>query len=328
MNRLALFIAGGLVLAAAPGCQSPKCGPGTQLQQQANGDVLCVAVAVTKGETECDADGGVMLRDGNKCVSDTQCGPGTTRDATSHECVPLQQVAHEPPVCATPSSGHVCIHGTVRHLVDGSYLAGETVHLRLFAPTDFVGDSNPSPRAELDASDTFIFDNLATPGQYVMILVGDAAAAPGSYRTAGVSGPVSDGHSLRIDAWALKAADYAAWALPASFDSQGALFYRFFNDPAPPDDAHTPTETHPLAGITLIDGNTKATAAGAQYLGATLAAVDDAASVTDASGGVLVTTTNQFGATYTGSGGGITWQGKQGLPLPHVVQVDFFHPTP
>jgi hypothetical protein len=323
MIRLTL----GVALLAAAGCSAARCGPGTQLAQADNGDVVCVSVTVAHGETACDADGGVQLVDGNRCVAETQCGPGTTLDPISHQCLAVAQGSHDPPVCATPASGHICVNGTLRNLVDGSYLANQTVRVSLYDASSFLNNPTPPALAEVDATDTFRFSAVPTPGMYLLIVTHDSTGAPGVYQATGIGGNVTDGQSLRVDGYVVAKAQYTAWSLPAAFDSQGALLYRFFNDPSPPPAARTPTETHPVAGVVLIDGNTAAAAAGARYVGATLAATEAGATVTGAAGAVFMTSAG-FG-TYTGRGGGVTtWEAHQALPIPHLVQVDFLHPQP
>jgi hypothetical protein len=322
MNRLALAVA--LVATALAGCTGPTCGPGTKLGQKDNGDPVCLPVTVERGETECDADGGVQLVDGNRCVAQLQCGPGTRLDSTGHQCIPVAQASHEPPACATPSSGHICVNGTLRHLVDGSFLSGESVRVSLYDASSFLGNPMPMALAETDASDTFVLPDVPTPGMYVLLVTHDKSGASATLQATGIGGQVVDAHSLRLDGYVLTQAEYAAWSLPGTFDSQGALFYRFFNDPAPPSNARTPTETHPVAGATLLDASMQP-AAGARYFGATLAATDGAASVTGASGAVVVTASGF--ANFTGRGGNVTtWEAHQALPIPHLLQVDFLHP--
>jgi hypothetical protein len=326
MNRLALGVA--TLAAALAGCSGHPCGPGTHLGQADNGDAVCLPVTVAHGETECDADGGVELVDGNRCIAQVQCGPGTKLDPQSHECIPVALAGHEPPVCATPTSGHICVNGTLRHLLDGSYLSGETVRVSLYDPTNFIGNPAPAALAEADSSDTFTFSDVPTPGGgYVLLVTHDLGASPGSFRATGIGGTVIDGRSLRLDGYVVSSVQWSAWSLPSSFDSQGALLYRFFDDPAPPQAARTPTETHPVAGVTLRDSGTMSAAAGARYFGATLAATDGTAGVTAASGAVVVTAASF--ANYTGSGGNVTtWEAHQALPIPHILQLDFLHPQP
>jgi hypothetical protein len=324
MNSLALGIAALATVLA--GCAGRACGPGTKLGQNDQGDPVCLPVTVEHGDTECDADAGVQLIDGNRCVSQLQCGPGTRLDGVSHQCVPVVQASHEPPVCATPQSGHICVNGTLRHLVDGSFLSGEVVRVSLYDASSFLGNPTPQALAETDASDTFVLPDVPTPGMYVLLVTHDRSGTSATLQATGIGGQVVDAHSLRLDGYVLRQAEYAAWALPASFDSQGGLFYRFFDDPAPPSSARTPTETHPVAGATLLDASMQPVA-GARYFGATLAATDGAASVTGSTGAVIVTASGF--SNFTGRGGNVTtWEAHQALPIPHLVQIDFLHPQP
>ncbi len=310
-------------LAGAASCNNRSCGAGTQEGSDDKGNIVCVAVTVAHGDTVCDADAGVQLVDGNRCVSVTECGAGTAYDPVSHQCIGVAGGAHEPAPCTPPGSGHICVNGTLRNLVDGSFLSGQTVTVSVYDANTFFGNPTPPPLGETTASDTFAFPSVLSPSMFVLVVTRDAAGAPGTYHAVGIGAAAVDGQGVRVDAYVLKSSEYAAWGLPGTFDSQGALFYRFFNDPPPPSTARTPTETHPVAGVTLTDGAGSA-AAGARYFGASLAAIDGAATVTSATGAVIVTTGGL--SNFTGKNGGVSWEAHQALPIPDIVQVDFFHP--
>jgi hypothetical protein len=186
MNRLALGVAA--LATALAGCSAPTCGPGTKLAQKDNGEPVCLPVTVAHGDTECDADGGVTLVDGNRCVSQVQCGPGTQLDPASKECIPVTLGSHEPPVCATPSAGHICVNGTLRHLVDGSYLAGETVRVSLYDASSFLGNPTPMALANVDASDTFMIADVPTPSMYVLLVTHDKDGATATFQPTGIGG--------------------------------------------------------------------------------------------------------------------------------------------
>jgi hypothetical protein len=306
-------------------CSNRSCGAGTQEASDDKGNVVCVAVDVAHGDTVCDADAGVQLVDGDHCVSLIQCGAGTSYDPGSHQCIGVAQQPHEPPACTPPGTGKICVNGTLRNLVDGSFLSGQTVTVSVYDANTFLGNPTPTPLGETTASDTYSFPSLPTPSMFLLIVTRDLAAAPGSYHAVGIGGAVVDGQGVRIDGYVLTKAQYDAWSLPASFASQGGLFYRFFNDPAPPSTARTPTETHPVAGVTITNGAGSAVS-GARYFGASLAVTDSAATMTSATGAVIVT--NPSLTNFTGKGGsGVTgWEAHMALPIPNIVQVDFFHP--
>jgi hypothetical protein len=310
-------------LAGVASCNSRSCGAGTQEASDDKGNVVCVAVSVAHGDTVCDADAGVQLVDGNHCVSVTECGAGTAYDPVSHQCIGMAGGAHQPPPCVPPGSGHICVNGTLRNFVDGSFLSGQTVTVQVYDPSNFFGNPAPQALGETTASDTFAFPSLPSPSMFVLVVTRDAPGAPGTYHALGIGAQAVDGQAVRVDGYVLKASEYAAWGLPGTFDSQGPLLYRFFNDPPPPTTARTPTETHPVAGVTLTDGSGTA-AAGARYFGASLAAIDGAATVTSATGAVIVTAAGL--SNFTGKNGGVSWDAHQALPIPNIVQVDFFHP--
>jgi hypothetical protein len=324
MSRAFSLASGVLALAAAAGCTSVKCGPGTERAQDDNGDIVCKPVAVTAGTTECDPDAGVMLVDGNKCQATLQCGPGTKLDVGSQRCIPVTQGAHDPPVCATPAAGHICANGTLRNLVDGSFLSGQTVTITFYDASQFFFTPNPPKLAEVDASDTYMVPSIATP-QYLLAITHDTSAAPGTYQATGIALATTTDGIYRLDAYVLKQAEYNAWGLPASYETRGTLFYRFFDDPKPPANARTPTEMNPVMGVVLKNGSS--VDAAARYFGSSLASIDGAATMTGPTGGVITTITGSEQLdTFTGTGGGITWEGHMGLPIANVVQVDFLHP--
>jgi len=314
-----------LAIASSTGCSDAKCGPGTQRSMTAAGDVECVAVTVGAGTTECDGDAGVGLIDGNRCVATIQCGPGTKLDVASQKCLAVAQAMHEPPVCATPAAGHICANGALRHLVDGSFLSsGESVTVTFYDAPNFFNNPTPAPLAEVTGiTDTYMLATIPTP-QYLVAVTHDASGS--MYQPTAIALTAGmDGQSLRLDAYVVTKAQYTAWALPATVESQGPLFYRFFNDPSPPANARTPTETHPVAGVTLKNGT--ATDPNAHYFGSSLAAIDAAATSTGASGAVITSTASTVG-TFSGAGGGHTWEAHMGLAIPNILQVDFLHPTP
>jgi hypothetical protein len=328
MIRFSGLALGLLAMTAGSGCNNAKCGPGTQKSQAANGDVICVPVAVTQGTTICDADGGVTLEDGNHCVATLMCGPGTKLDPATQTCLPVAQMAHEPRPCTTPAAGHICVNGTVRNFVDGSFLSGQTVAITFYDADSFFGSPSSAPAlATVDGvTDTFMTADIPTP-MHVMAVVHDASGAPATYQPTAIALTAGmDGQSLRLDAYAISKAEYAAWSLPATYLSKGPIVYRFFNDAPPPANARTPVETHPIAGVMLTqDGATSGN--NARYFGATLATTDVAATATGASGAVITfpnKTLDNFSGTG-GTGGTFTWEGHSGIPVYNIVQIDFLH---
>ena len=305
------------------GCTDAKCGPGTQRSMTAGGGVECVAVTVAAGTTDCDADAGVGLVDGNRCVATVQCGPGTQLDPASQKCLPVTQSAHDPPICTTPAAGHICANGTLRNLVDGSFLSGETLTVTFYDASNFFGNPTPAPLAEITGiTDTYMLATIPTP-QYLMAVTHDPTGGTMYQPTAITLTAGMDGQSLRLDAYVVTKAQYAAWGLPASVESQGPLFYRFFNDPPPPANARTPTETHPVAGVVLDNGT--AADANAHYFGSSLAVIDSSLTSTSAVGAVITSTADALD-TFTGTGGGISWEAHMGVAIPNILQVDFLHP--
>jgi hypothetical protein len=325
-NRLscALLLAPVAAALLGAGCSNAKCGPGTQRAQSSSGDIVCVPVTVAQGTTECNPDAGVMLINGNQCVPDIQCGPGTRFDVASHQCVGVAMNAHDPPVCTSPGAGHICVNGTLRNLVDSSFLSGQTVTVTLYDAATFFGNPTPPELAHLDGiSDTYMFPMAPTPGMYLLLVTSDPAGT--TYQRTGIGITANDGEVIRLDGYVLSKTQYAVWGLPAAFESQGILFYRFFNDPPPPANSRTPTETHPTAGVTLYDAAANVPATDSHYFAPTLATIDGSATMTGAPGAVATSGTGLI--NFSGKGGGVTtWEAHQALPIPNILQVDFFHP--
>lgn len=319
------------LVAALSACSADLvCGPGTQHKQLADGRDACVPVTVAKGDTTCDADGGVRLEAGNQCVSVVQCGAGTVLDAASQTCVPVARAAHEPDVCPQPAAGHICVNGTLRNFVDGSFLSGQTVQVQVFDPQSFIGSATPTPLGATSASDTFTLPNLTTPTSgYFLVVTGDPSGAAATYAATAIGGTAVDGHTARVDGYVLGRAQLAAWSSAAGsdYDANGALVYRFFSDPPPPTSARTPTETQPVAGVQLIDTRTGQPPSGARYFGAALTTINPALTATSTVGGAIVSSTGI--ATYSGRGGGVaTWEAHASMGVAHLVQIDFLHPQP
>jgi hypothetical protein len=316
-----------LTLVAA-GCSADVvCGDGTQKKQLANGQVACVAVDVTHGDTTCNADGGVAVVGGNNCVSTLQCGPGTVRDPASNQCVPAVHTPHEPDAC-TNTAGKICVNGTVRTFVDGAFLVGQSVHVAVYDPVQLLGGlSGASVLGEVTTGDTFTLANMDPPSMGVLLVV--VTSPSGSdLAPAAIGGQVQAGGSIRVDPYALTAAQLSTWSSGggANYAANGAVVFRMFNDPPPPAAARTPTETHPVTGGQLIDKKANAPPSDAKYFGATMAAIDGALSATGASGGVITGKT-PTGGLYTGMGGGVTmWETHQAQVIPGLIQIDFLHP--
>jgi hypothetical protein len=248
-------------------------------------------------------------------------------DPTSNECVPTQLAPHQPPFCPQPSAGHICVNGALRNFVDGSFLAGQTVRVQIYEPQSFFGNPNPPPLADGTATDTFMFPNVAMPAStYVLVVTRDPSGAAAMYEPTGIGGQATDGQSVRVDGYVITKAQVSGWSTAAgiNFDANGALLYRFFNDPPPPTSSRTPTETHPVAGVQVIDAGTNTPPPTVKYFGTSLATVDGTLTATSAVGAAILTTTGIN--TYTGRGGGVTtWEAHNSLAIPNMVQIDFLH---
>ena len=326
LASLALTTAVAATFGACAG--NTDCGPGTQRKQLANGDTICTAVDVAAGSVSCDGDGGVHLVAGNQCVAtNVQCGPGTVLDAATGQCLPIARAAHEPDACPTVASGKICVNGTVRNFIDGSFLSSQTVDVAVYDPLAFLGGGNAMPLDHKSVTDIFTFPSLAAPSTgYVLVATSDPSGGT-MYAKVAIGGLTQSGQATRVDAYVITAAQLAAWSSGAGADykTSGALLYRMFSDKPPPGNDRTPTETHPLAGVQLIDTNTMSPPPMLKYFGATMMAIDGALTSTGASGGAIVVGSGV--ASFTAKGGGIpTWETHQALPIVGMVQIDALHP--
>src|SRR5262249_8177657 len=155
---------------------------------------------------------------------------------------------------------------------DGTYLSGEMVHVALYDPQAFLGGTNPPPLAETQTGDTYLFANAVAPAGGYILIVTDDPTGQTMFTRVGIGGLTQGGQSARVDRYVLLRTKLSAWSTAAGTDyaTSGALVYRMFNDPPPPANSRTPTETHPVSGAQLFDGATMAPAAGVRYFGTTL----------------------------------------------------------
>src|SRR5207302_8274703 len=141
--------------------------------------------------------------------------------------------------------------------------------------------------ADGNATDTFMFANVVMPNsKFLLVVTRDPSGAPATYEPTGIGGAPTDGQSVRVDGYVLTRAQVSGWSTAAgsNFDTNGALLYRYFNDPPPPTSSRTPTETHPLSGVQVIDTASNNPPAMVKYFGTSLATIDSALTATSAIG--------------------------------------------
>jgi hypothetical protein len=298
-----------------------------------DGSTVCVPTAATPGDVHCDADAGVMLVGGDHCVSIITCGPGTSLDPDTNTCVSTGGATpHTPESCPTPTPGSICVNGVVEHFVDGSFLdASETVRVAVYEPLTFFSNPSAMPITESTTSDVFIFKNVTAPasGLVLLAITDPTGTATPIYQIAGVASKIVPGKSYRIDAFAVKKSDVAAWSASSGvdYDAKGAYVGRFFLDHVIDPTNQAAKETMPATGVKMIEAG-GVELPGTQYFGANLSTVDPTATSTSAVGGAIVPPPASLD-NFSGMGGGVaTWESVTGGALPHTVLVQRFHPTP
>lgn len=314
------------------GCSSLECGPGTvEKVDPATGRAQCVAASATS--IPCDVDGGAQIV-GGVCQGDPgkfpTCGAGTVLDPASGTCVATDDGSTtRPPPCPTPDANHICVNGVVRFLVDGNYTAGTTFEVRAYDPIAFLfmpDTTAPLATTTTDAKGTYVLPNLSPPGTG---LIAVAVIDPGTNHQYALSAAgakdLQGGKSYQVDPYAVPASVVAGWDTQAGyggadgFVGKGAYVALFMSGPG--------DSAHPVEGVTLTFGNMPAP--DRFYFGSDRATLDSSLTATGAATGSAVqrVTPGMLGS-YSGSGGGITWEQVLGSSTSGVVFVQRFQPAP
>ncbi|MCU1279868.1 MAG: hypothetical protein JWM53_3414 [bacterium] len=323
-----LIAIGGL---ATSGCDPASCGPGTKRVQNRDGGVQCVAADGAPASIHCDADAGAVVV-GGQCVSRISCGPNTTFDATSGQCVGTGGVTSG---CTTPDAQHVCVYGTIHDFLDDTPATGR-IHVAVYNPLSLLSDPTTPPltsgAADFDGGQ-FTFPNLsfAEIGQLglIAVVVGDPTRATSILCATGDTG-ISGGHVYRMDGYLLQPATVAGWKSTGGFDAlaAGAYVAKFYADPKPANTDVAVFETMKVAGVQLSkDG---AVATDARYFASDLSTLGSGTSTNALTGAAIVPAPGggQTG-NYSGVGGGIpVWETQPGGSLAGVVFVARFHANP
>jgi hypothetical protein len=338
MHRSAALVA---FAAWVAGCNSPVCGPGTKEHQRADGQIECTPADGVVSTLDCDVDGGATLVAG-KCISAISCGPNTKLE--NGECVGTggMGMPHEPDPCGTPAATKFCVNGTVRHLVDNSFLSGETVRVWPVDPLKFLaapgalattacpGPQNPCLAPPYETSDTFIFEDLAVPAAgLVALAVGDAAGvSPQVLQLTGTGARVAAGQRYRVDTYITPKTLVETWKTQGGVDypTVGAYIARFFLDTAPSANDLQATETMPAAGIQMLQGG--APEGRAKYFDADFMSLGAGTSTGTLGAAIVPGTGDQQILTFSGTGNtpGDKWEQHPGNTTAGVVFVVRFHP--
>jgi hypothetical protein len=332
MNRWLWTLVIALFSTAGAGCNTPTCGAGTKQVQKPNGELVCLPVDAQPATETCNASDGVHLVGGN-CVANN-CGPDTVLDQDAGVCVGVgggTAVPHVPETCPTPPSDSICVNGVVRHLVDNSFLMpGETVRVAAYEPLRFLANPNNPPIVETTTDDTYIFKAIPASSVALGLITIGVTDVNGTttpvLQTTGTGAQIVAGKSYQVDVYATPKAVFVAWSTQSNgvdFDAAGAYVMKFYADAAPPMTLLTATETMPVAGVVPYQGAVPAP--NARYFGSSLLTIDPTLTATGSLGVAVVPGVGDI-KTYTGMGGGITWEGHPGGTAPHVVFVDRYHP--
>jgi hypothetical protein len=332
MKRWLFLVVAVAAGASLSGCNNPTCGMGTKQVQNKDGSIQCVPVDALPSSIPCDTDGGAAIS-GGVCRSAITCGQGTT--LVNGVCVGTGTGSNQPPPCPPPASGKVCINGVLHNLLDNSQFMG-TIHLAYYSdPLAFLNGQAPDQAIDSNTG-TYIFTNVPAPAALpvVAIAVGDPDLSGTNFMTTGSGGSnVLAGKSYRIDTYVLQRSTVDKWTMQTGFDwfTNGGYIARYYNDPKPPDTLPAATETHPIAGVSMTQQNMTGTFVTlmppqAMYFTTDMATLSPSATSTGVAGAAMTPAPPGGIATYSGMGGGITWETEQGGSAKKVIFVSRFHP--
>ncbi|MGZ3405130.1 MAG: hypothetical protein ACXVAN_01715, partial [Polyangia bacterium] len=303
-------------------CNNASCGQGTVQKQQANGELKCVPVDQQEAGIACDLDGGNVVIVGGKCVSAIQCDPGTTMNVNGI-CVGTGGGA---PTCGTPATGKACVFGDIYDFTTNKKNA-TPVHVELYDAVGLLTGGGLIAMTDSSDGSSYIFKDFVPPAFGTIVVMTGRTMATMTMAGTGAQN-VTPNNQYRVDAYALKQVDSAAWGFDIT--AGGAQVAKYYKDAKPAPNQLINNESMPAMGVTMIkDG---APAAGAKYFNDTLTAVDNALTATGASGTALVASPIPMGGmfpTFSGSGGGVSpWETLNGGSAPGVVIITRFHPGP
>ncbi len=338
-------LAVGLLLSSlVSGCASPTCGPGTKQVQATSGSLQCVPTDAPGTAIPCDVDAGAGIV-GGICISKITCGPGTTLNAATGQCLSSGgPTLHVPTACPTPATGKICINGVVHHFVDNSFLAtGEKVRVQAFNPLAFLAAPTTTPplttasgAADVATDDTYLFADITPPpfGGLVAVAVSDVkGTTPEVLQLTASGAQFVAGQSYQIDVYAAPHALITSWTSQTGgatdYDALGAYVLKYYADPAPPETHLAATEASPVPGVSVV--NSGAVLTSARYFSTDFSTVAAAAvTATSSVGAALVAGTlgDDSPTNYSGMGGGILWETHPGTTTTNVLFVDRYHPCP
>ena len=302
-------------------CNNVACGPGTVQMQQKDGTLKCVPVSQQEMATPCDVDAGNVVIVGGKCVSAIQCDPGTTMDINGI-CVGK---GGGPVGCSTPSPGNSCVFGDIFNFTDGAKNAVTPIHVALYDPQVLLSMGAAIAETDLTSDgSSYAFQNFKAPQLGLIVILTSSPTGTTMSLVAAATGDQGVGAGIyHVDAYAVKAADVAGWNFDVA--TAGAVIGKFYNDPKPPSNLLVANEKNPVAGVVMTkDG----ASAGVQYFNAGLTAVDNTLTSTSTSGAAIVAAPVTGGfPTFTGMGGGITWEMLPGGSAAGLVLITRFHPS-
>jgi hypothetical protein len=310
---------------------------GTKQIQLSSGDLQCVPVDAPAASIDCSVDAGDVVIVGGHCVSRIMCDPGTTMavDQNGNVICTGTGGAGCPP-CPTPAAGKICVSGKLYNWADQKDLStggGPNLRVAAYEPLAFLGDPTVAPLAEdVGQKGCFTFPDLPAPAsRLIAIAVGDPKGTmPLQHQLAGVGAQITPGQAYKVDAFVVPKALVDGWSSTAgmNYDASGIYLGCFYDDPVPDPTMLSFVETHPIAGVKLVDIGGGGVIGNARFLDPDRSTLSATLSATGAPGCAIapppsgVTVMSGMGGTC--SNGPCAWEKHPGGSAPHVVFVERF----
>lgn len=323
---LVVTVAGLVALGTLPSCNTPTCGAGTKQVQAKDGSLQCEQAEQPAQLTPCDVDMGATIVGGH-CVSAISCGAGTT--LMNGVCV---STGGGPGVgCSKPMAGQACITGTIRNFTDGMPFSG-TIHVSLYNPVEFLSGNPPIDEKDVTGS-SYVFANFPPPSlMLVVVVTGDKDHMNATFvNTATGAAGVTANNQYTVDAYTIPKAVTDSWKTTGGLDinnptTGGAYVGIYYSDTKPAPTNLVFNEKTPVMGVQMVKDNA-ANPPGTKYFTTDLLTLGTGTS-TSAIGAAVVPSPITGGfPSFSGMGGGITWETLPGGSATGVVFVTRFHPN-
>jgi hypothetical protein len=319
---IVVAVAGLVALGTLPSCNTPSCGAGTKQVQKQDGTLTCEQADLPGALTPCDFDMGATIVGGH-CVSAITCGPNTT--LLNGQCVGTGVVGT--PVCANPTPGTFCVAGAINNFTDGMPFSG-SIHVAVYDPVSFLGGNPPLDQTDV-TTPGYMFKDISAPGLGLIVIVtGDANRMNATFiNTATGAQGVSNGNKYRVDAYAIPKAVTDSWKTTGGLDVNvgGAYVAIYYSDPKPAATNLAFTEKTPVMGVQMVKDSSTMLTPPAKYFTTDLLTLGTGTSTSAIGGAVVPSPVTGGFPTFSGMGGGITWETLPGGSAMGVVFVTRFH---